>query len=117
MIAQPQPLTPQDVHAFARAGALQCLRLPDVCGLRLGAVAHPFPRANVAVLELTRPLIVGDVVELRRVAHEWQGKSTQSHEWRSVQVCGVVTWWCVSLFVCLCLYIYLSDVSCASHCT
>eukprot|EP00047_Mylnosiga_fluctuans_P010203 m.15163 g.15163 ORF g.15163 m.15163 type:complete len:264 (-) comp3003_c0_seq2:763-1554(-) len=68
------------------AGSLSTLRellLPPVCAIRVGSIAKCFPRVNVAVVAVTRPVRLGDVIQLRRVAHDLTGGG--AHEWRSEQ--------------------------------
>ena len=70
-----------DVHAFARSSELTQLMLPVVCAIRLGKIHHTFPKTSVAVVNLSLPLALGDIVELRRLE---QTDFQVSHEWRSV---------------------------------
>ena len=45
-------------------------------------VAKVYPRAGVAVVQITRPIRVGDVIELRRVEHTFAG-GVSAHHWSS----------------------------------
>ena len=75
----------QDIFNFAQQANIGCLRVPDVCSVRVGTVMHAFVQAGVAVVEVSKSVRVGDVLQLRRVAHD-VGKG-KPHEWRSEKVC------------------------------
>ena len=56
--------------------------MPALAAVRVGTVAKVYPRAGVAVVQLTRLIRVGDVLDLRRVEHTFVG-GRSAHHWSS----------------------------------
>lgn len=66
--------TQPSLHRFA---------VPSLASVQVGIVCKVFSKANVAVVMLTQPIRLGDILELRRVEHSFD--SASRHHWSSAQ--------------------------------
>eukprot|EP00037_Helgoeca_nana_P007556 m.68728 g.68728 ORF g.68728 m.68728 type:complete len:318 (-) comp18343_c0_seq3:109-1062(-) len=57
--------------------------VPALAAVEIGVVAKVYPKANVAVVTLSQRVRLGDVLEMRRVAHSFAADS--KHHWASTK--------------------------------